>query len=122
MTEQEIFDKVVVHLANQKVKSTDGATDEGGICLYRGPEGRMCAVGCLLSDEEYSPDMEGRPVFMMPQLPSRLQGHLRFLERLQKAHDSSSTPEALRYALEIIGYSFHLDTSKVSLITEWSIA
>lgn len=51
---QAQFDKVVEHLARQGVKSRSGSN-----CLYRHPEGLMCAVGCLIPDELYQVNMEG---------------------------------------------------------------
>lgn len=54
MNKQEVFDKIVNHMLTQNAK----AQDVKGICMYRGEEGRMCAVGCLITDEAYSPDIE----------------------------------------------------------------
>ena len=48
MNTQEIFDKVASHLLTQNVRSPFG-----GSCLYRAPNGNMCAVGCLISKEVY---------------------------------------------------------------------
>lgn len=28
-------------------------------CLYRTPDGHACAVGCLISDDDYTPELEG---------------------------------------------------------------
>jgi hypothetical protein len=53
---QELYDKVVNHLRNQGVKSFA----EGG-CLYRS-NGLSCAVGCLIEDEFYVEELEGRTV------------------------------------------------------------
>lgn len=50
MTNQEIFDKVLNHL-RQQGKQCKGAVD----CLYRGPDGMKCAVGCLIDDEHFNP-------------------------------------------------------------------
>lgn len=33
--------------------------DDIGMCAYRGAGGARCAIGLLISDEKYSPDMEG---------------------------------------------------------------
>lgn len=59
MTHQEIFDKVLTHLRAQGVAATGGFQ-----CTYRQttPEGKtlMCAVGCLIKDEFYNPDFEGK--------------------------------------------------------------
>ena len=53
---QEVFDKMVGHLRKQNAKSED---EEGGACLYRGPNGLKCAVGCLIPDELYHYGLEG---------------------------------------------------------------
>ncbi len=29
-----------------------------GVCLYRGPDGKKCAVGLFIPDSEYDPEME----------------------------------------------------------------
>lgn len=47
---------VAEHLMAQGVAATDGQT-----CQYRGAEGRVCAIGALLPDRLYSPNMEGEP-------------------------------------------------------------
>lgn len=54
MNKQDVFDKIVIHMLTQNAK----AQDDFGTCMYRGNEGRMCAVGCLITDEAYSPDIE----------------------------------------------------------------
>lgn len=43
-TDQEIVNKVTSYLFKQGRKSVD----KNGNCLYRSPDGRMCAIGCLL--------------------------------------------------------------------------
>ncbi len=56
MTLKEIFDRVKAHLLAQGV----AAVNAGGGCCYRDGVGGSCAVGCLISDEAYSPDLENR--------------------------------------------------------------
>lgn len=51
MTNEEIFEKVRTHLLTQNAKSMID-----GICLYRGPNGLKCAVGCLIEDEHFDPE------------------------------------------------------------------
>ena len=58
MNRQEVFDKVYVHLLTQNVASLN----EDKSCAYRGLKGRMCAVGCLITDDAYSFEIEGYPV------------------------------------------------------------
>ena len=55
LTNQEIFDKVAVHLLTQNKQSRTG--DVG--CAYRGNDGLSCAIGCLIPDAEYTQDIEG---------------------------------------------------------------
>lgn len=60
MTKQETFDIIVNHLRKQSKKSEHwNDYHEFTECLYRGPDGLKCAVGCLIPDENYSEDMEG---------------------------------------------------------------
>jgi hypothetical protein len=87
MTAQEIYDKVKAHLLNQNAKSI---SEDG--CAYLGDNGLKCAVGCLISDEDYLPDMEGPLnllIEMYGYLPSikRLARHAEMLAELQRCHD-----------------------------------
>jgi hypothetical protein len=47
LTAQSIFDTVARHFKKQKEQAADGVT-----CVYRTLDGKSCAVGCLLTDEE----------------------------------------------------------------------
>lgn len=93
MNAQEVFDKVVTHLYTQGVQSV-GAD---GMCLYRGPNGTMCAVGALISDEDYDESFEGEAVggildsASQKNLPSinALKIHETLLSDLQAAHDTT---------------------------------
>lgn len=55
MTDQELFDYVVGFTKRQGGPS---ANDEC-LNLYRGPNGTMCAAGCLIKDEYYRDSLEG---------------------------------------------------------------
>lgn len=89
---QEIFDTVATHLIKQggpamNVRGTD--------CAYRAQDGKMCAVGCLMTDEEYTSDFEGNGVVELidkgwrPQGVDRMTPKMRsFLQELQTAHDN----------------------------------
>ena len=95
MNKQEVFDKIVNHMLTQNAK----ALDVKGICMYRGEEGRMCAVGCLITDEAYSPDIEKNAadteevlqalrnsgIDIAPWSPSNADS--RFLNEIQQIHD-----------------------------------
>lgn len=47
---QEVFDYIVAHMFTQNERSL---LPDGSGCAYRGSDGRMCAVGCLITDDEY---------------------------------------------------------------------
>lgn len=48
---RKISQKIMEHLTQQNAKSTFPANVN---CAYRGEGGKMCAVGCLITDEVYS--------------------------------------------------------------------
>ena len=53
ISNQALFNRIAKHLLTQQECSYDAYT-----CLYRGPNGLKCAVGALIDDEHYSPDLE----------------------------------------------------------------
>lgn len=61
ITNQEVFDAVVQHLAAQNAKSLGkfDPTDEDAVCFYRGDGGKMCAIGALIPDSQYTANVEG---------------------------------------------------------------
>jgi hypothetical protein len=62
MNTQEIFDKVACHLLTQNAKAeVSEPTLVGSVttCRYRVPDGKRCAVGCLITDSFYAPELEG---------------------------------------------------------------
>ena len=79
---QEIFDYVVNHLRQQG----GPALNFYGDCAYRGGDDTMCAVGCLLADDEYVPGFEGTSAKEL-ELPHRLREHADMLDTLQGFHD-----------------------------------
>lgn len=114
MTMQSIFDRVAAHLLNQNRRSVDPVD---GLCLYRGGDGRKCAIGCLIPDDLYSPEMENQNLYG-PLIRAALGDFLRdsehekLLSMLQLAHDSyhpSQWPDELRY----IAGSFKLSDAVV---------
>lgn len=87
MDAQEIFDKVATHLLKQGRRSLT----ETGSCAYRGVNGAMCAVGCLIPNHHYSPEMEGGTaedllIYHGEFLPE-LNPHVELLSDLQALHD-----------------------------------
>ncbi len=69
MTLQEIFDIVWVGLKSQGFKQSMVK----GLCYYRGEGGKKCAMGHLISDEEYSSSMEEISFSKLENLSPRLE-------------------------------------------------
>ena len=88
---QSIFDHVINHLLKQGKRSITlfPISHPHTLCRYRNGSGDMCAIGCLLSDKEYTPSMEGKSIYQID-LPIRLKSHLIFLSELQFFHDCPS--------------------------------
>lgn len=116
-TRQEIFNHVIKHLKEQGCQSVDRDGDE---CAYRGASGRMCAVGCLLADDEYEPNMESHGVYDIV-LPLRLENHSLLLQELQRLHDRSyywndegagGFSHQGEYEIEMIQFKFGLDNAR----------
>ncbi len=86
-TPQQIFDTVARHLHQQRGRSVDGVQ-----CLYRGPGDLKCAVGCLIPDELYTPDMEGHPIIILlgrnKDLRNLFGTGVMLLSSLQTTHDA----------------------------------
>jgi len=55
LSPKEIYERVSEHLLTQRAVSED----DNGSCRLRSPEGRKCAIGSLVRDELYEPELEG---------------------------------------------------------------
>lgn len=120
MTRQEIFETVARHLFKQGRQSKN--PDLGAGCMYRGPDGTMCAIGALIPDEVYHPCMEGSAAFRLVEnadsfgLPQSIfnDSNSAFLSHLQVMHDASScweSTDTMRQVLGIVASNFNLDAS-----------
>lgn len=135
ITAQEIFDKVVDHLATQKVQSRTKNWKRGDYsCLYRGPDGTQCAFGIFIPDECYRTSMEGyqsnsilssaerlldtgpHPAYRMDSMISGefvevlkpLLPHRELIALLQRAHDVEDGPSLWPEKLEEAAARFNL--------------
>lgn len=54
-TAQQVFDQVATHLLKQNEQSR---SHDAFRCFYRNENGLMCAAGCLIADDEYTPEMD----------------------------------------------------------------
>ena len=82
-TAQEVFDQVKNHLINQGEQSLNS----GGLCVYRNANGLSCAAGCLISQEEYSPDFETNLWGDLITMRLVSSAHSDLIGELQQIHD-----------------------------------
>lgn len=116
MTLQQVYDTVVSHLLQQGERSLrpDGAT-----CAYRGEGGLKCAVGVLIKDEFYLPEIEGVVVggdarielalYLSGVIPS--EGRYRYLHllgELQGIHDERP-PESWLQDFSVLATEWNLN-------------
>lgn len=125
MTRQEIFDKVVAHFAVQREVAA-----EYGMCMYRTPDGRKCAIGALIPDEVYSQRLEDKSVdTLFLEFPDIMRASglsdddSRFLFALQHAHDrcTFSNEPFLNYfshSMRLLADTYKLDDSSLVLLGE----
>lgn len=91
MTRQETFDKVARHLLTQNKQ----ALNPQGSCVLRNDDGLRCAVGSLLTDEDFEPWKQTNICSAVERLEER--GHDRgLLARLQGVHDNYLSPDWLQ--------------------------
>ena len=96
MTTQEAYEAIRDYFSQPgRERAIDPESDD---CVYKGPKGQKCAVGCLIPDNLYSPEFEGNTL-----------GTLLVLLRDWKDSDAQA---AEVYAL------LNDDESKVSFLTE----
>ena len=124
---QAAFDAVVNHLLTQGQQSLRSA-DLGQMvkgqprCLYRNPEGLKCAVGGIIDDRDYKPEMDdgthgGTGIadlvieHSFPNSP-HMRAELNLLRELQYVHDGFA-PKDWREQLRIVGGRNNLDMSCV---------
>lgn len=121
MQAQEIFDAVSKHLFNQGRRSMRLTSRRGMFfCAYRGNNGLKCAVGALISDEIYNPDMDigyGNDIFSIIRLfnlPDWFRRNDLLLKDLQNVHDNEfnwENDDIMKSALSEVARKFELDSS-----------
>lgn len=114
MNRQEIFDKAVAGLRSQGFeKSMDHGT-----CSYRADDGKKCAIGWLIKDENYDSTIEGRganssEVIEMTRLDPVDEKDELFLAELQQMHDYSKSPENMRERLHMFAGWYNLNRKEI---------
>jgi hypothetical protein len=81
-TELEVIDYVTDHLLKQNTESM-----YNNVCMYRHPDGLMCAAGCLIPNDMYDPSMEAILWEMLVNEFGMPTNHLLLIEELQYIHD-----------------------------------
>lgn len=123
MPDQQIFDTVARHLMQQRVKSMDLNEEGEEYCKYRDSAGNKCAVGCLIPNHSYDPNMEGHTVRKLISLFPLALPHpinISLLEALQSAHDSHILDNGLSFwvpKMRSIAEDFRLDPS---ILEQWN--
>jgi hypothetical protein len=102
---QQLYEISVKHLRKQKQKSfrmlpPDEKLGEMYQSRYRSNDGMMCAIGVLIPDIEYRPEMEGKDVsdllkdnLLILMRAAEFHKHRRLLDGLQKIHDTKPIAE-----------------------------
>lgn len=101
-TEQEVFDQVARHLLDQNACSFR----RGYGCQYR-CDTLKCAAGCLISDDEYDPGIEGADWMTLACDHKVPPDHKKLIRSLQLIHDQNS-PDAWRRKLEDLAATYNL--------------
>lgn len=97
-TEQQLYDIIVAHLRKQHARSQNPS---GSTCLYRSPDNLKCAVGALIPDEVYDPEMESslhtliyyKGNFLPEALRLEFSANFDLLERMQEIHDKTNVDD-----------------------------
>lgn len=110
LTEQETFDAVYSRLAEQGFKRSRKHDDSK--CAYRGADNHVCAVGALIPDAVYQPQLETYPwreLYRSAYLPvSEEVYESRILGDLMVAHDDGITPEIMFNNLRVVALTRRL--------------
>lgn len=133
-TEQEVFDRVVTHFAEQKRI----AANPMGTCLYRAGD-LKCAAGALIPDDKYDGRMEGHDFCQLlePFWSAKERQNvgpfftcnpalLNLITELQLTHDQGRTWSSrdaitlLHAELHFIAEQRKLNPALIDTITEWS--
>lgn len=106
-TNQTAFETSARHLLKQNAVSI--VLEPFPMCAFRGLEGNMCPIGCLIPDDKYKPNMEGKALrdLNISELDNVNIGLLSWLMIVHEAKPVHTWPDELKKVGEIFG----LDTS-----------
>lgn len=116
MNRQELFNMAYVGLAKQEFVPSRDTSVTFGHCLYRGPNGRKCAIGHCIPDDKYMPAMESEGVVSISKVIQEVAGieaaDIWFADGLQKIHDLSDK-DNMRNRLEAFAVENNLSIPEV---------
>jgi hypothetical protein len=124
-SKQQIYDYVGEFLLKQGRKSV--STGRLPKCLYRGPDNTKCAIGCLIPDKLYKPELEMNTLNSLFKKKYKLPWYFRrykdFLTQLQNSHDNdlSNYGIFIKRFIEIGNYH-KLNTSKFENVNKKSFS
>lgn len=111
---QEAFDHVLAHLRKQGGR----AVDARGECVYIAADGKKCAIGSMITDENYSSDLENTSPYYIKTEKAlarsgvKISSDKEFLAGLQRVlHDSLSDKEFL----------IQLETAALMFAGDWKL-
>ena len=123
-TRQEVFNRAYLGLASQGFQqSKSSCGPETSACMYRGANGRRCAIGWCIPDEKYDPNFEGKNVLENWKIvraiglditDQQFGPDLQFARSLQVAHDAAKTSMDMRYRLDMVAKKYHLTVPEIS--------
>lgn len=120
MDKQEVFNTVAKHLFAQGKRSMKSDSVGLEYCVYRAPDGCMCAVGAILPDELYNPTMdEGYGLSRLMESFHEVRDFFgfenkSFLTALQVAHDDPmhwKSTGIMKEVLRDVALNYSLDYS-----------
>src|ERR1700690_1533902 len=116
MTNEEVFRVVYTGLRKQGFERS--LDSRGDYCMYRGLNGKKCAVGMLIPDDRYDSRFEKRSYLSLRTEPGGVGFDVKdveFLNILQAIHDTSDEPGRMRMRLLDVAYMNDIDTSQYTV-------
>lgn len=109
--QQKLFNRTVRGLASQGFERSMAPLGDG--CAYRGQDGCRCAIGWLIPNKRYSPDLEGWGASRRCVRKAVAAGSPGFLAYLQRCHDQGRTPDEMKKNLRAFASDHGLALPKV---------
>jgi hypothetical protein len=115
-TRQTAFDTALAHLRKQGQRAVEDQHSDAG-CVYRSPEGLKCAIGALISDEDYNPNMEQLTAChqTVSKAISGLSRDTDFLSDLQSSLHDSFVPQGRK------SYPEFLEAEAILFAQRWNL-